>query len=240
MTLMDRAGALVARLASFQTRISLAKQSEQFETRAKQLTEAAAQVQRVEAMRHALAASAMNVPLDAASRIALAGRAAMLRDAFAANPESIFMTQPPLDRSFLLPLTSLVSAMESSLSSAWQSRVEETLGSMPEGLLRTIGAIQKLAPQVQKLRDIQSRGHGIAATLPSPDIDSVKAALDDVSKLLVKKSEVLEALKGIPEDVIAFLRLAANGQARLTHLSGPVQEWLTAHGLINEFRVVLG
>ena len=79
----------------------------------------------------------------------------------------------------------------------------------------------------------------MAATLPKPSIASVKDALSDIKGLSEQTSAVIEALKGIPEEVITFLQRATVGQARLVHLTTSVHEWLSREKLVDNIRIAL-
>ncbi len=237
MTLIERSERLIKRLDAFQKNKSLATQSKQFATRAEQLKDAAAALQHIVIMQEALAANAITADADDKSLTQLGNRAITLHNAFTLDPESIVRPDPPLASSFLNPLTKEISTIEGRLMEVWRSEVQSTLGSMPDGLLGAIENIRKLAPQVRRLRELQNSGKRIADIFPTPDAVAVKQRLEEVCDLATRKSQILETLEGIPKEVVLFLHLAANSEARISHVTPSVREWIEREGLMNEFRV---
>lgn len=227
--LADRTIERIQRLVDARTN---AKQSQAFHTRAEQLQEVAASLEDLSRRRGALRAAGVAANGEALfSRFA--SRAAELETAFINDRSSII---PPLDPSFLNPLKTLITQQKGVLENAWRQHVEQIVGQLPEDLLRALDGTSSLRTIVGEIRALHRQAETIASTLPI-DVDASTTAVGEACRIRDEKAEKLEQLRGIPPEVVEFMRRVTLRRATLNDVTPVVRDWLRDQNLLEKLGV---
>lgn len=182
-----------------------------------------------------------NVPVDLGDTVSQARslrlRVNTLRQTFQQDPPSILDAAPELRYAFWEPLAELPQRIREKLNRAWERYVDATLPPTQEDLLSTLEAVPGFQPRVATIRQLYRSGQTCRARLPrsSADFGEVERIAADLTRAWREL-----AGDGIPEEVLAFLRVACAGPgARIDQLTQQVRDWLDHYQLTSLARITL-
>jgi len=236
--LLERAADLTAKIAQYQKLKGAADESEQFHTRAKQLTEVAERITRVRQALDRLTNAGVDVRFEPSDGAAYAAKAKALRTALQAEPAVI--NNPPFDLKYEFAdrLTGIATAADNAMREAWIGYVAKRAAFGSEDVLTALAAVPQFRTSVAKIRrcrtEISSLRNGVP-TDPNAVVERIDALVEEHDAAWSELSA-----DDIPPSVISFIRAAAGQGAPVEALTAEVKNWLAGRGLLATFRIRLG
>ena len=114
--------------------------------------------------------------------------------------------------------------------------IETPLGAVDEPFLKQLDSIPAMKQRVMEARAKKEEFQKASQRrLSTPE---------DLAMFLTKRAELLliiDQLKNeeLPEEVLEFFRAVRNSQAKLTHLTPVVRDWLDEHGQLQDVRITM-
>jgi len=236
--LLERAADLTAKIAQYQKLKGAADESEQFHTRAKQLTDVAERINRVRQGLGRLTEAGVDISFEPSDGAAYAAKAKALRAALQADPTVI--NDPPFDLKYEFAdrLTGIATAADQAMREAWTGYVANRAAFGSDDVLTALAAVPQFRASVARIRrcrtEIAAFGNGLP-TDPNAAVARIDALVEEHDAAW---SELSAA--DIPPSVISFMRAAAGPGASLEALTAEVKTWLAGRGLLAAFRIRLG
>lgn len=236
--LLERAAGLTAKIAEYQKLKAAADESEQFLTRAKQLTDVAERIARVRQALDRLTNAGVDVSFEPSDGAAYAAKAKALRAALQTNPAVI--NEPPfnLKYEFADRLTGIAKAADQAMREAWKGYVAKRAAFGSEDVLTALTAVPQFHASVAKIRRCRTEISALGNDLPT-DPNAAVARIDALEEEHDAAWSVLSA-DDIPPSVVGFIRAAAGQGAPLEALTDEVTSWLAGRALLAAFRIRLG
>ena len=236
--LLERAADLTAKIAQYQKLKGAADESEQFHTRAKQLTDVAERIARARQAVDRLTDAGVEVSFEPSEGAAYAAKAKALRAALQADPAAI--NNPPFDLKYEFAdrLTGIATAADQAMREAWTGYVAKRAAFGSEDVLTALAAVPQFRASVAKIRRSRTEISALGNGLPTDP----NAAVARIGALVEEHDAAWSELSAddIPPSVISFIRTAAGQGAPLEALTAEVKTWLAGRGLLAAFRIRLG
>lgn len=236
--LLERAADLTAKIAQYQKLKGAADESEQFHTRAKQLTEVAERISRARQALERLTNAGVEISFEPSDGAAYAAKAKALRAALQADPAII--NDPPFDLKYEFAdrLSGIAAAADHTMREAWIGYVAKRAAFGSEDVLSALAAVPQFRTSVAKIRrcrtEISALGNGMPAD-PNAAVARIDALVEEHDAAWSELSA-----DDIPPSVVRFIRAAAGHGAALEALTAEVTSWLSGRGLLTAFRIRLG
>jgi hypothetical protein len=161
-------------------------------------------------------------------------RKAPALDAKLAEDWRAFIDDRSLPTNFVEPVKAHAAKLREAALAAWQAHVDEGLPSIREALITAL-ASAGFKPQCTRLQQLQDQVMTVRRSCPSSvadfhRLDELKAAIQ----------AVWSELEGVPADVTAFLRKAAQREATISDLTPGIRAWLDDREMLGQLRIGLG
>jgi hypothetical protein len=233
--LIDRAKELKEQIDKFGRLKSAADEAKTYDTRAKQLNDAASALSNAVLQLKALRDCGIVVDFVPANAIALMEKASVLRTDFSADPKSIGKTTINLKYEFLDRVLAIADAINESIGEAWQAHVESKSHTVPETVVAALATIPTYRMAANRIRSSRAKIIELSSSPPN----DVKAALLRLNEFVSEHRTAWEELTagGIPADVVTFLQACATSGASLAMLNDTVRAWLEHRKLTDAFRI---
>ena len=233
--LLDRANAIVARLARYQTLKQQAQHAQAFETRATQLQRAASGLRGAVQVMKGLKTAGISVGFKMSSKDQIRARTTQLSKGFASDPAFVDDPGFNLQYDYAVPLNGLIDTVKSASLKAWQSHVTKLREQVSSDILNALRAVPEYRPIVATVQRSQEQIDRIAGTLPS----DIAHASQQLTALTNEQHDAWQRLTGgdLPKSVVSFLRASMGDGAELQLLTTEVINWLKARRLDGAFRI---
>lgn len=235
--LLERASALATAISTYQDLKSAADQTEQFVTRARQLGNAAEQINVLRKTLNALTDADVPVNFEPTDGLGFAGKAKLLRETINANPGTL--NDPPFDLKYEFTdrINAIAGEGKRTAIAAWKDYIEKRSAFGSDDVLQTLGQIAQFKSSVSEISQIRDEAREIKKELPSEP----SSAISKLDELIAKHTAAWRKLGAadIPTSVVSFIRAASVGQASLSDFTPELQSWLNDRNLINAFSVKL-
>lgn len=235
--LLERAAQLADKITAYEKLKSNADQAAQFETRATQFVGLADRLSKLRRTLSGLAEVTVTPDFAPAEASTYAARAKTLREAVKAEPSVLH--DPPFDikHDFADRIVGIVGAGEKAALAAWQAYVVKRSDFGADDVLSALAEVQQFKANVQRIRQIRLNVASHGTMLPTDP----KATVQALDRLVAEHEAAWTTLAAadIPASVVAFIRLAARGEALLSSYTTEVSDWLESRNLLNAFRIKL-
>lgn len=233
--LIDRAKELKERIEKFGRLKSAADEAKTYDTRAKQLNDAASALSNAVSQLKALRDAGIVVDFVPANAVSLMEKASVLRTDFSTDPKSIINTAMSMKYDFLDRVSAITQAINASMLEAWRVYVESRSHTVPESVVAALATIPAYRIAANRIRSSRAKIIDLSSSPP----EDVKAALAQLNEFVLEHRAAWEELTagGIPADVVSFLQACAAGGASLAMLNETVRAWLEHRKLTDSFRI---
>ena len=235
--LIDRAAALTEKINTFQQLKTVADEANQFATRANLFGKVSQQLESLRKTLTTLADAGVVVDFAVKDGSGLAEKARLLRDEVKFNPAKL--NDPPfeLKHAFSDRLSNIADAGQTAALTAWTSYVERRAAFGDDNVLTALSLVPQFKLVVMNIRQIRSEVSALGTILPTEP----KAEIAKLDRLIADHATAWTSLNAsdIPASVIAFIRSAAKGDAKLTDFTPETRLWLEGRNLVDSFRIKL-
>jgi hypothetical protein len=232
-SLLERVGELSDRLRRLDQLGSEKALLERLQTRAQQVEEASTAVEVAYRSSRVLDKAGISIGRLPSPSIALRQKPRQLLAELGADWRE-FVNDNDIKNTFVDRVEGHASRINDILLERWRAHIQEGLPDISEEFLSAF-ASAGFHEECGRLRDLRVEVGSLRNALPARMEDC-----DALAKLKAEINEVWTGLKGVPVEVIAFLRKASSRQASFDDLSEIIQSWLREHGVLPKLRIGLG
>lgn len=155
-------------------------------------------------------------------------------DNFWKNPEWILDNKNFKGNIFISSVESLKSTLKQHLCQAWRSYLTQHMPSTNNEMLDLLARVEAFKPTVQRIQSLDLKIQQVEFPSNSEEFESADKLIDQLKQTWNSLSS-----NEVPEDVLRFLRVAANQGAPIDLLTPEVKDWLTRHRIAGSLRIRL-